>query len=227
MLERTVGAVFVGLVAVGTSACVLDGSEREESFTVDEQVAALSVDVGSGNISVRGTDGDTTEVVAWIHGEHCLLERGWKAGTLSLESRLAEGAGLRRRCDIDLDIVLPAGASVAIDTGSGNVELDGLAGELDVDTGSGNVEAQNVGSAVAGVHTGSGNVRARFTAPPDAISVDTGSGNIRIQVPSDRYHLETDSGSGRVNITGVISDPTALRFLDLDTGSGNLEVAGY
>jgi DUF4097 and DUF4098 domain-containing protein YvlB len=89
--------------------------------------------------------------------------------------------------------------SVLADTGSGSVRISDCECEIDADTGSGGVE----------IHGGSGRLRA-----------DTGSG--RVTVESFAGPIEADTGSGQVHARGV----SAVRELDLDTGSGGVEIEG-
>jgi len=244
MFLRSFVPVVAIVVGLGSAGCAFDGERRLESFTVEDEVSALVVDVGSGNVTVRGTDSETTSVSAWIRGEYCELEQDFAAGTLRLESRSDRGHPLRWRCEIDLEVLAPAGADlelgtgsgnvdaahiegdVDVDTGSGNVDLADVAGALRVDTGSGNIDAHQLASSSVYAHAGSGNVFASFASPPDAVAVETGSGNVRLRLPEERYCVDTDLGSGDVRVTGIIDDPDADRWISIDTGSGNVDVTG-
>jgi DUF4097 and DUF4098 domain-containing protein YvlB len=244
MISRAAGWFFAVLAGVGSSGCAFDGERRLESFTVEDEVSALAVDLGSGNVTVRGTDADETSVEARILGEYCELVQDYASGTLRLESHHVGGHPLRRRCDIELDVSLPAGADLVLDTGSGNVDaarIDGavdvdtgsgnvdlaeVAGDLRVETGSGNIDAVALRSPNAYAHAGSGNVKAAFADPPDALAVETGSGNVRLRLPEERYRVDTDVGSGEVHVTGIVNDPDAERWVAVDTGSGNIDITG-
>jgi DUF4097 and DUF4098 domain-containing protein YvlB len=193
---------------------------------------------------VRGSSEPTTAVTAWIRGENCELDRDSTAGMLTLASHLAPHAGLRRRCQIDLDVSLPAGAeltldtgsgnvevahiegAVEVDTGSGNVDLTDLVGDLRIETGSGNIVAHELASGNAYAHAGSGNVTLTFTTSPDAVAIETGSGNVHLALPAAHYDLHTDHGSGNQRVSGIVSDADAGRWISIDTGSGNIEVIG-
>ncbi len=244
MFFRSAGQIFAIAGAVGASGCAFDGERRLESFTVEDEVSALVVDVGSGNVTVRGVDSETTSVKAWIRGEYCELDQELVSGVLRLENRHERGHPLQWRCEIDLEISAPAGAdleldtgsgnvdaahvvgAVDVDTGSGNVDLAEVAGDLRVETGSGNIDAHRLTSSSVYAHVGSGDVFASFAVPPDAVAVETGSGNVRLRLPEERYRVDTDHGSGNVHVTGVIDDPDGDRWIAIDTGSGNIDVTG-
>lgn len=150
----------------------LDGERRLESVTVADKVSALVVDVGGGNLTVRGTDAEATSATAWIRDEYCELDQDLAAGTLRLESRRDRGHPLRRRCKIDLEISVPADAGRELGTGSGNVDVAHVEGALDVNTGSGNVDLADVTGAVT-LDTSSGNIDAHQLA--SSRSMGTGS----------------------------------------------------
>ncbi len=130
-------------------------------------------------------------------------------------------------------------ADLYLDTGSGNVKLDGAAGELDIDTGSGDVELHNVAGNTK-ADTGSGDVTVDGI-DAESLKVDTGSGDVAVShatlrdlladtgsgdVAVDDTRLETfvaDTGSGGVRLSGDLS---GARKIDIDTGSGDVEVFG-
>ena len=130
-------------------------------------------------------------------------------------------------------------ARLSVDTGSGDVKLEGVDGALDVDTGSGDILLSAiVGSLTA--DTGSGDVDIEGIEGP-ALSVDTGSGDIHVldgRVPSLRLdtgsgdievvevqlvNLEADTGSGGVTVRGGLADAQTIR---VDTGSGEVHLLG-
>jgi hypothetical protein len=133
----------------------------------------------------------------------------------------------------DLRIALPAGANVAlrnavgpvrggdlegtlaVDTGSGNVQIASHSGQLTIDTGSGDVV---LGSAKGetSIDTGSGDVIVRRLVGNG--KVDTGSGNVTVQKIS-AGRLAIDTGSGDV----TLQDGVAGKVI-ADTGSGGVRV---
>ncbi|HEX3557332.1 MAG TPA: DUF4097 family beta strand repeat-containing protein [Thermoanaerobaculia bacterium] len=133
----------------------------------------------------------------------------------------------------DLRIILPAGANVAVrnavgavhggdldgtlavDTGSGKVQIASHSGQLSVDTGSGDVV---VGSAKGEtkIDTGSGDVVVKRLVGNGTVS--TGSGSVTVsQVSAGK--LAIDTGSGDV----TVQDGVAGRLI-ADTGSGGVKV---
>src|SRR6185295_13823877 len=133
----------------------------------------------------------------------------------------------------NLRIALPAGGNVAVrnvvgpvnggdlegtlavDTGSGNVQISSHSGQLSIDTGSGDVV---VGSAKGetSIDTGSGDVIVRRFVGNG--TVGTGSGDVTVQKVS-AGKLSIDTGSGDV----IVKDGVAGKVV-ADTGSGGIRV---
>jgi len=99
-----------------------------------------------------------------------------------------------------------------VDVGSAHVESNGTRGRLVIDTGSGSVDVDNAEGDV-NVDTGSGSVSVRNVSG-ERLTVDTGSGSVTgsdIRVRD----LNVDTGSGRITLQSVATSSAVL-----DTGSG-------
>lgn len=107
---------------------------------------------------------------------------------------------------------------VSADTGSGSVRISDCQCDIDADTGSGSVEVRG-GSGRMRADTGSGRVTIEGFAGP--IEADTGSGSVRARDVSAVRELDVDTGSGGVEVEGDLS---ALERLRIDTGSGSVRL---
>jgi hypothetical protein len=124
--------------------------------------------------------------------------------------------------------------TLAIDTGSGDVQIASSSGQLTIDTGSGEVVVGSTRGETS-ISTGSGDVVVRRLVGNGA--VDTGSGNVTVQkVSAGKLTLDTGSGdvtlqdgeAGRViaktGSGGVKVLAVELEDLTAETGSGNVTV---
>jgi hypothetical protein len=125
-------------------------------------------------------------------------------GDVALDS----GSG---RIDVE-DIV----GDVSVDTGSGAVTVAAVQGEVSIDTGSGSVEVEGVRGAVLTVDTGSGSVGAT-DVEAEVVEVDTGSGAVDLARVS-ASSIVVDTGSGSVDLQ-VLSP---VDRIVVDTGSGGV-----
>jgi hypothetical protein len=112
-------------------------------------------------------------------------------------------------------ISLTSLGSADVETGSGDVRLDGAAGAVRISTSSSAITARGLRG---GLHarTGSGRVIASFTG---AGPVNVGTSSSAIQLNGVSGALTTTTESGRTILTGTPSAPW-----DVSAGSGSIEV---
>lgn len=122
--------------------------------------------------------------------------------TLTLRHGVGEVTAADLRADLDLE------------TNVGGIGVERLVGDLRADTGSGNVRATDVEGDLD-VDTGSGDVELRDCVA-DLAKVDTGSGEVEVSGLRCST-LDIDTGSGGVTATGVAADEAKI-----DTGSGQV-----
>lgn len=143
-------------------------------------------------------------------------------------------------CQSDVVVHVPAGTSVFVDSGSGDVfahdlqsgadlntssgdvVVDGITGDVSLESGSGDIVARGLRSNLAKAETASGDVDLRFATPPKAAEAITSSGDARILVPpgTEAYNAVVDSDSGDTR-ADVRQDSTSTRFLRAETNSGD------
>lgn len=117
-----------------------------------------------------------------------------------------------------ITVTLPPGMALELDTGSGEIRVEGDSGgkPVSADTGSGDI---SVNGRLLGFHadTGSGNVHARLEGPCGKVDVDTGSGDVDFSGAAE--HFAADTGSGEVKAVGLAGGAS------FDTGSGSVEAS--
>ena len=150
------------------------------------------------------------------------------ANAYSGELRLDGGSGLLRSTNGEGRLTLDNGSGrvevvghrgeVTADTGSGSVTITDCECSVFADTGSGSIEIRN-GSGKAAADTGSGRVTIENFS--GSVAADTGSGSVRARAVSNVRELDVDTGSGGVEVEGDLS---ALERLRIDTGSGSVNL---
>jgi DUF4097 and DUF4098 domain-containing protein YvlB len=117
------------------------------------------------------------------------------------------------------DISVDGAAAAHTSTGSGNVVVASVRGDLDARSGSGDITATQQGKGVAEVSTGSGNVDLNGASGP--LHVRASSGDITVQgAPSADWDVSASSGSVRLRLPskGGVD-------LDLHSDSGHIETS--
>ena len=131
-------------------------------------------------------------------GDQLIIKEVFKSGNNNGESTWA--------------LTLPDGVDLAVNTGSGNIEVSDLNLNLTSSTGSGNLDFKNVKGKINGT-TGSGDVELEnFNG---TLRANTGSGNIK--VGNSKGDISLNCGSGDLSL----SDSQAA--MAVNTGSGSID----
>jgi hypothetical protein len=225
----TITCIMLAVAAVAT------GSEErilKDAVPVAD-VETLRVDTSVGDVSITGTDGEVLTVEVEL-----TARRGGFFSSLAKSERVVESARievLRRDGVVDLridaegdeddrrfeerwTIRAPARMSVVLDTGVGDVEIDGIAGDIEVDAGVGDIE----------VRAGGGDV-----------TLDLGVGDARVIASAQAYGLvecsggigdsRIDVGDRRSSSDGFMGHSTSWRgdgagTIEIDAGVGDVVV---
>jgi DUF4097 and DUF4098 domain-containing protein YvlB len=184
----------------------------------------LRVELWQGQVNVVADDSDTTTVeLTPLRGDSAAREsidnarveqRGNEVVVLMPK---AKGGLFRGRAEVQADITVPSGSNVRIETGSADIETEGVLGNVRASSGSGDVSIE-VGGDVD-VRTGSGDIK--VTTVHGSCTVKCGSADVRVET----VHGDADVASG----SGDVMIDTVAGSLKVKTGSGDilLQQAGH
>ncbi|MEU7692485.1 DUF4097 domain-containing protein [Microbispora hainanensis] len=194
------------------------GQQAVESYDVKDKVAVLDTHTASGDVVVSESDRTGVHVTETLH---------WR-GDKPANGHSVDGDTLRLAykcddCSVDYKVEVPRGLTVKIDTGSGDITLRDLTGQVNASAGSGDLDARGLAAKQVNTRTGSGDITLRFTAVPDQVQAVTGSGDSRLWVPDGAYNVNASTGSGDRRIE-VLDDDSAPHTITVRTGSGDAEV---
>jgi hypothetical protein len=166
----------------------------------------------SGDVAIKGIEGDTARVRSL--DDLFTIE----TGDDHLELRQAEKFGLGifgRGQSAELDVEVPHGATVSVETASADIVARDLSGAKRFRTASGEVSLNRLAGAID-VETVSGEIELDGQAPVD-LAAKTVSGDVEIRVPSLRkLDLGTTSGDVRVDAELTGQGPFAIRTISGD-----------
>jgi hypothetical protein len=171
----------------------------------------------SGEVAVRGVEGDTARVRSL--DERSLADLFTiETGDDHLELRQIEKFGLGifgRGHSAELDVEVPHGANVTIDTASADIEARDLSGTKRFRTASGEVSLNRLAGPVD-VETVSGEIEVNGLAPVE-LSAKTVSGDVEVRVPVLRK-LDLGSTSGDLSVDAELTGqgPFAIRTISGD-----------
>jgi len=224
MRSIIVMAMFTASLASGTA----NGYEEERDLNLSaDGVGTLSIDAGAGGLDVSGVSGaDEISVTATIYmpgrnddkarkkiESDLVLTLDKQGNTAVLKAYFENkmfrfGDGPR----VELVVQMPDGMNLAVDDGSGSIEVADISGDIQIEDGSGSITMANVGGEIE-IDDGSGSITAEVVGGD--ISINDGSGGIRIQGVAGSVVI--DDGSGGISVSDVEQD-----LIIVDDGSGGL-----
>jgi len=171
----------------------------------------------SGEVAVRGVEGDTARVRSLDDGSLADVFT-IETGDDHLELRQIEKFGLGifgRGHSAELDIEVPHGANVMIDTASADIAAQDLSGVKRFRTASGEVSLKRL-AGIVDVETVSGEIEIDGQAPVE-LAAKTVSGDVEVRVPVLRK-LDLGSTSGDLKVDAELSGqgPFAIRTISGD-----------
>jgi hypothetical protein len=250
----------VALVVVVVAALSATGvvTWLVEHHTVDtrdyphSEVTAVQLFAPSAQVRIfAGQDGQAavTEDLRWVVAKPVVTQQyDPRTGTLTVSASCdglkflgGDGGG----CDVELDIEVPATASVHAVTDSGSTTVSALTGNVDVQTASGDIELNGLAGPILARAAGgsidatsllsdqvsaqawSGSVQLDFARPPSRVSARVTVGVVNIQVPrGSRYRVTAATSSGGRSVDPGLPSPTASGTILATATSGAVNI-GY
>lgn len=180
----------------------------------------VNIKTGSSNqIEIHGTvrsgndwwGGDAESAVRSVESNPPITQSG---NSIRVGYNLPEDA--KRHVSISYEVTVPPDTSLQINTGSGEISVEGVRSQARMHTGSGGIRVRDLGPQ-SRLETGSGSIRADAVAAP--IYAGTGSGSIQADL-TGTGDVDVHTGSGSIEVRGVNGGLRAR------TGSGHITVDG-
>ncbi len=190
-------------------------ADAEVERTVDAAPGGrVEISNVAGSVRVIGWDRDQVQVDATLGQgvEELVVERS--GDTVEIEVRPARRS--RWAASARLEVRVPRGSELEVDTVSAGVEVAEVAGRVKAESVSGSVEVAG-GPAAVDVETVSGSIEADVQT--GRVAVETVSGSVKLSGTIGEVEIETVSG--RIGVASA-----ALRRAELSTNSGRIGLAG-
>jgi DUF4097 and DUF4098 domain-containing protein YvlB len=240
--------VVVLVVAIGTFSVVgtFFMRVRDEVKTFTGTVTAVKVTEDVGDVRVRaGAAAGTARVTAQITDSFSNASWGARleGTTLVVDGNCDRQGFSLFNCDVDLDLALPPGTVVQIESDTGDMRVSGAFAGVDVTSSTGDVDVRDtrgpvrvrtntgdirgaaLGGTEADVETHTGDVRLTFGTRPEAVSARTDTGDVTVTVPDDAQPYavatSTDVGDVRVEVPNV---PGSAQRLNVETDTGDIRI---
>jgi DUF4097 and DUF4098 domain-containing protein YvlB len=213
-------ALAAAILAFAAIPALANEATFERNLTVNGHVE-LTVSTGSGHIHITKGSGDRVHIYGHVKSNWGGSEE--KVREIAANPPIDQTGNIIRigqrhenyhNISIDYDIEAPANSFLEANSGSGDIQDDGVGENAKLSTGSGSIHAVGLQNGFA-ANTGSGSIYVEQTGQGD-VKVQTGSGSIELK--NIRGSLRAGTGSGSIKATGT---PTS--DWKLETGSGSIE----
>ena len=208
------------ILALAAVPALANEATFERNLTVNGHVE-LAVSTGSGHIHITHGSGDRVHIVGHV-------KSNWGSNDAKVQEiannppveqtgniiRVGQRHENYHNISIDYDIEAPANSFLEANSGSGDINDDGVGQNAKLGTGSGGIHATGLQGGF-NVNTGSGNIYAEQTGQGD-VKAQTGSGNVELK--NVNGSLRAGTGSGNIKVGGTPSSDWKL-----ETGSGGVE----
>ena len=213
--------VALAVTLLSTTACDETRMTSTDSYEVTGSVATAAVNSLGGRIVVTAGSGTAVRVTetARYTGAQPTPEHRLDGSNLIFTSG-CRGLG---DCGVDYEIELPASVRLTLDSGGGDIRLDGVSGQIDLRSGGGSVTADGIAAPNVTARSGGGTVDMAFTAAPGAVRVESGGGDTTLALPGKGFAVHVDAGGGDSTV-GVPVDPAAAHRIHVRSGGGDVVV---
>jgi len=218
----------------------------DRSLTVSGAVN-LELTTGSGEVIVKTGGSNQVQIHGKVRSSNDWWGGDYDSAVKSVESNppiVQSGNSIRigfnlpedakHHVSIAYELTVPPDTTLQVNTGSGEISVQGVRASAKLHTGSGDIRAQDLGPQ-SRMETGSGSIRADSVAAP--MFASTGSGSIQADLTGSG-DIDVHTGSGDVRLRGVngglrarsgsgelSADGSAKGPWQLHTGSGSVRMA--
>jgi hypothetical protein len=185
----------------------------------DETIVQLHIDVGAGDLSITGKEGQLgITVMAKVYGEELndddyVLSLGIDGNTAVLIAQFnSNNYNLER---IDLEVSMPPSLALLVDDSSGDISIDSINNGLTLNDRSGDIELNNIAGTVK-IEDRSGDVLGKNLR--GNVTINDRSGEIQLKDVEGDVNIDDSSGDIRAtNIAGVVT---------IEDRSGDINIDG-
>lgn len=215
MKRHTSAFVTLAIGALVLAAPAWAEKQVDQSRPADADVT-VSVENLSGSVRVEGWDQPEVKVTGTLGDDTEGLSFEGGRGSISIEVEIPEGRwGRRKDVESHLEIWLPRGAELEVETVSASIRVTGVDGKLDLESVSGGVEARG-GSREAELETVSGAIE--FHGSGSEVVAESVSGRVTLKGVAGRVEVNTVSG-------GVDVEAALLGDGQFESVSGEVRLA--
>lgn len=200
--------LFAAILVAGFSAALAQES-RSETF---EGIETIELNTGVGDLTVVPSGSKAVEVQVSYHANRLEPVFSVRGKKLILDEEEVSRKGNASTAWV---LKVPAGITLASNSGTGRAEFSDLAIAIDHNSGTGQVTADRLAGTVK-LNSGTG----RLVVRDSEGTFDLNSGTSNVIVEGFRGALKANSGTGRVEVSGA----TIREESSFNSGTGDVRV---
>jgi DUF4097 and DUF4098 domain-containing protein YvlB len=228
------------MLAVALAAAVAAPAAAQQNITKRATVAAdatIEVSNVQGSVDVTAWDRNEVELIAVLESDRDELEFEATPRIVRIEVDRPDGKYGRDHSEARLQLKVPAGAVLVVDTVSADIKVAGVRGEQELESVSGTVGTQAFDAPVRAASV-SGDVNVTGTGGKAAVRVENVSGSATVtgvrggfdgEVVSGEIHatiaaaeeIEVNSVSGDITVNAEL---TSSARVEMESVSGTVEL---
>jgi DUF4097 and DUF4098 domain-containing protein YvlB len=222
---RRHGAIALTAIAlISLAACSGSAETNEISYTIDQPVTALKIDVRAASVRIAAADGPVTVTEKHTWSSHAPTTAHAVSGATLQLTETGCGDDNDVHCGTEYVIRIPKAMSAEITSEAGNVTIDGLAGDVHATTQAGGFEGTALTADEVIVKTEAGAASLAFITAPALVRATTQVGPVEVFVPgTEKYAVVVHSDVGPATVT-VDKDPASAHHIEITTGVGPVDV---
>ncbi|WP_286272559.1 DUF4097 family beta strand repeat-containing protein [Thalassotalea hakodatensis] len=234
LLQPITALIATAIIAFSTLANWHSSLTLQDTKTLQldaDSIQKIKIDVGSGSLSITGSDTNIIKVVAQIYQKEAHDNYQLSLTNENAYAMLtSKNKGFNESTRIDLALQLPSRFSVNIqdgsgpitltnvksaniNDGSGSIDISFIDGDVNISDGSGEITVESIQGSLT-INDGSGSITAKSIQ--GFVTIDDGSGSI--DVKNVKQEVSISDGSGSINVD------QAKSFTLVDDGSGSVNI---
>ena len=180
-MDRSQQALMLTIVVLVTLTVLANAETKKEFHYNVGAHSTVSIINQYGAVSVRPSSGNTIVVTATLYSDKVEVDQSQSGSRVNVQSHLLAGATVENS-RVDYDVLVPADASVTMESSTGPLHAEKLHGDVEMEGSSAKVDVRDISDSHVHVKTMNGPVTLN---------------NIR------DGHVEIDSVSGDISLTSV------------------------
>jgi len=213
------------MLASGFLAARASGEEWTRTYSISGH-PKVRISTNDGAVRVYTSDANQVQLRVEYHGYEMdrtlRIESRQDASGVELDARVRGSWGfswLGSTRSLRIEVHMPRGADLNVDTGDGSVETEAIEGALDIHTGDGHITVRGA-KGFTRLRTGDGSIEGHDL--DGTVEATTGDGHVRLDGRFEVLNIKTGDGSidARVNSGSKMASSWNIR-----TGDGSVDVA--